>query len=91
MTLRVALSILSLALLAGCVSGGSSDALASREGRAQATQAYVQLGLGYLQQGLTEQAKGPLKKARQGFPRRAFISPCCLATTHAIPFREQHV
>ena len=63
MTLRVALSILSLALLAGCVSGGSTDALASREGRAQAGKAYVQLGLGYLQQGLTEQAKGPLKKA----------------------------
>ena len=63
MTLRVALSILSLALLAGCVSGGSTDALASREGRAQAGKAYVQLGLGYLQQGLTEQAMGPLKKA----------------------------
>lgn len=63
MTLRVALSILSLALLAGCVSGGSTDALASREGRAQAVQAYVQLGSGYLQQGLTEQARGPLKKA----------------------------
>ncbi len=63
MTLRVALSILSLALLAGCVSSGSSDTLATHEGRAQAGQAYVQLGLGYLQQGLTEQAKGPLKKA----------------------------
>ncbi|MEG1339842.1 MAG: type IV pilus biogenesis/stability protein PilW [Pseudomonas sp.] len=63
MTLRVALSILSLALLAGCVSSGSSDTLATREGRAQAGQAYVQLGSGYLQQGLTEQAKGPLKKA----------------------------
>ncbi|MCP3752796.1 type IV pilus biogenesis/stability protein PilW [Pseudomonas sp. SBB6] len=63
MTLRFALSILALALLAGCVSGGSSDALGSREGREQARQAYVQLGLGYLQQGLTEQAKAPLKKA----------------------------
>ncbi|MDF0730272.1 type IV pilus biogenesis/stability protein PilW [Pseudomonas entomophila] len=63
MTLRAALSILSLSLLAGCVSSGTGDPLASRQGRAEAGQAYVQLGLGYLQQGLTEQAKAPLRKA----------------------------
>ena len=63
MSLRAALSILALLLLAGCVSGGASDPLANRQGRAQAGQAYVQLGLGYLQQGLTEQAKVPLGKA----------------------------
>ena len=63
MSLRVALSILALLLLAGCVSGGAGDPLASRQGRADAGRAYVQLGLGYLQQGLTEQAKAPLGKA----------------------------
>jgi type IV pilus assembly protein PilF len=63
MTLRAALSILTLALLAGCVSGGASDPLATRQGREQASRAYVQLGLGYLQQGLTAQAKAPLAKA----------------------------
>ncbi|VVP89352.1 hypothetical protein PS910_02725 [Pseudomonas fluorescens] len=63
MTPRAALSILSLSLLAGCVSSGGSDPLASRQGRAAAGQAYVQLGVGYLQQGLTEQAKAPLLRA----------------------------
>ncbi|WP_176515341.1 type IV pilus biogenesis/stability protein PilW [Pseudomonas faucium] len=63
MSLRAALSIPALMLLAGCVSGGASDPLASRQGRAEAGRAYVQLGLGYLQQGLTEQAKAPLGKA----------------------------
>ena len=63
MTLRAALSILSLSLLAGCVSGGAGDPLASRQGREEAGRAYVQLGLGYLQQGLTGQAKAPLVRA----------------------------
>ena len=63
MSLRAALSILALSLLAGCVSGGASDPLANRQGRAEAGRAYTQLGLGYLQQGLTEQAKAPLAKA----------------------------
>ncbi|MCG8295839.1 MULTISPECIES: type IV pilus biogenesis/stability protein PilW [Pseudomonas] len=63
MTLRAALSILTLSLLVGCVSGGAGDPLANRQGREEAGRAYVQLGLGYLQQGLTEQAKAPLGKA----------------------------
>lgn len=63
MSLRAALSILALSLLAGCVSGGASDPLANRQGRAEAGRAYTQLGLGYLQQGLTQQAKVPLGKA----------------------------
>ncbi|MHC6227246.1 type IV pilus biogenesis/stability protein PilW [Pseudomonas sp. X10] len=63
MTLRAALSILSLSLLAGCVSSGGTDPLASRQGREEAGRAYVQLGLGYLQQGLTERAKAPLGRA----------------------------
>jgi len=63
MSLRAALSILALSLLAGCVSGGASDPLANRQGRTEAGRAYTQLGLGYLQQGLTGQAKAPLGKA----------------------------
>jgi len=63
MNLRAALSILALLLLAGCVSGGASDPLANRQGRTEAGRAYTQLGLGYLQQGLTGQAKAPLGKA----------------------------
>lgn len=63
MSLRAALSILALSLLAGCVSGGASDPLANRQGRLEACRAYTQLGLGYLQQGLTQQAKAPLGKA----------------------------
>jgi len=63
MSLRTALSILALLLLAGCVSGGAGDPLANRQGREEAGRAYTQLGLGYLQQGLTEQAKAPLAKA----------------------------
>ncbi|AUY35822.1 type IV pilus biogenesis/stability protein PilW [Pseudomonas soli] len=63
MSLRTALSILTLSLLAGCVSGGAGDPLGNRQGREAARQAYVQLGLGYLQQGLTERAKVPLAKA----------------------------
>ncbi|HDS1683449.1 TPA: type IV pilus biogenesis/stability protein PilW [Pseudomonas putida] len=63
MSLRAALSILALSLLAGCVSGGASDPLANRQGRTEAGRAYTQLGLGYLQQGLTQHAKVPLGKA----------------------------
>ncbi|WP_449434781.1 type IV pilus biogenesis/stability protein PilW [Pseudomonas putida] len=65
MSLRAALSMLTLLLLAGCVSGGANDPLGNRKGREDAGRAYVQLGLGYLQQGLTEQAKAPLGQALQ--------------------------
>ena len=71
MTLRAALSILSLLLLAGCVSGGSGHPLSSEQGRAEAGRAYVQLGLGYLQQGMSEQAKVPLARALELEPRDA--------------------
>ena len=63
MILRAALSVLLVGLLAGCISSGDSHPLSSDKGRAEARQAYVQLGLGYLQQGMTEQAKIPLSKA----------------------------
>jgi type IV pilus assembly protein PilF len=63
MTLRVALLLLSVNLLAGCVSTGNVDPMSTGKGRDEARQAYVQLGMGYLQQGLVERAKIPLKKA----------------------------
>lgn len=64
MTLRAALPLVLLTtLLCGCVSSGGFGSLADGKGREEARRAYVQLGLGYLQQGLTERAKVPLKRA----------------------------
>ena len=63
MILRAALPVVLLSFLAGCVSSGDSSPMAGDKGRNEARQAYVQLGLGYLQQGMTEQAKIPLRKA----------------------------
>ena len=63
MILRAALSVALVGLLAGCVSSGGSNPLSNDKGREEAREAYVQLGLGYLQQGMTEQAKIPLGKA----------------------------
>ncbi|WP_248797100.1 type IV pilus biogenesis/stability protein PilW [Pseudomonas sp. MWU13-2105] len=63
MTLRAALLVVFVGLLAGCVSTGNVDPLSTSKGRDEARAAYVQLGIGYLQQGQTEQAKVPLKKA----------------------------
>ena len=56
--------VLSALLLGGCVSsGGIPNPLKTSEGREQAAQAYVQLGVGYLQSGETEKAKKPLRQA----------------------------
>ncbi|WP_422911458.1 type IV pilus biogenesis/stability protein PilW [Pseudomonas sp. MAC6] len=63
MTLRPALLLLAASLLAGCVSTGNVDPMKTDKGREEARDAYVQLGIGYLQQGETERAKVPLKKA----------------------------
>nr|WP_314481224.1 type IV pilus biogenesis/stability protein PilW [uncultured Pseudomonas sp.] len=63
MNLRAALPILALSLLAGCASSKSGDAQFAGKERAQVGRAYVQLGLGYLQQGMLGQAKAPLVKA----------------------------
>ena len=63
MILRAALPVVLVGFLAGCVSSGDSSSMAGDKGRSEARQAYVQLGLGYLQQGMTEQAKVPLRKA----------------------------
>ncbi|MGE6791468.1 type IV pilus assembly protein PilF [Pseudomonas guineae] len=63
MTLRPALLLLVASLLAGCVTTGTVDPMKTGKGRDEARDAYVQLGIGYLQQGQTERAKVPLKKA----------------------------
>jgi type IV pilus assembly protein PilF len=63
MALRVALLVLVVGLSAGCVMSGDSSPLNTSKGRSEAREAYVQLGLGYLQQGMAERAKAPLKKA----------------------------
>ncbi len=63
MPLRLALLLLFTGLATGCVSSGHDSPLQTGKGRDEARVAYVQLGLGYLQQGMSEQAKVPLKKA----------------------------
>jgi len=61
MSLRVALLVLFASLSAGCVSSGDFSPMKTSKGPDEARAAYVQLGLGYLQQGMTERAKAPLK------------------------------
>ncbi len=63
MSLRVALLLLLASLSAGCVSSGDFNPMQTSKGRDEARVAYVQLGMGYLRQGMTEQAKVPLRKA----------------------------
>ncbi|SER29018.1 type IV pilus assembly protein PilF [Azotobacter beijerinckii] len=63
MTLRAALLLLSATLLAGCVSSKAVDPMKTEQGRKEARDAYIQLGLGYLKQGQTDRAKAPLSKA----------------------------
>lgn len=60
---RFALCLLFTVSLAGCVSTGDVDRMTTAEGRDEARDAYIQLGIGYLQQGTPERAKAPLKKA----------------------------
>ncbi|SEN47661.1 type IV pilus assembly protein PilF [Pseudomonas sp. ok272] len=63
MSLRVALLVLLASLSAGCVTSGDPDPVKTSKGRDEARAAYVQLGMGYLQKGMAEQAKVPLGKA----------------------------
>lgn len=56
----VAIGILTL-LLSGCVT--TSDQPRRQANPTEARDAYIQLGLGYLQKGETERAKGPLQEA----------------------------
>ncbi|MHA6494221.1 type IV pilus biogenesis/stability protein PilW [Pseudomonas borbori] len=72
MTLRPALFLLIVvSLLAGCVSTGDVDPMKTDKGRDEAHDAYVQLGIGYVQQGATARAKVPLKKALELDPSSA--------------------
>jgi type IV pilus assembly protein PilF len=71
MTLRTALLLLFTGLLFGCVSTGHVDPMKTDKGRDEARDAYIQLGIGYLNQGNTEQAKVPLKKALEIDPSNA--------------------
>ncbi|MGY4534203.1 type IV pilus assembly protein PilF [Pseudomonas sp. TE3786] len=71
MTLRAALLLLFTGLLFGCVSTGHVDPMKTDKGRDEARDAYIQLGIGYLNQGNTEQAKVPLKKALELDPSNA--------------------
>ena len=63
MTLRATLLLLLFTVLTGCVSTGDVNPMRTDQGRDAARDAYIQLGIGYLQQGNTGRAKGPLKKA----------------------------
>jgi type IV pilus assembly protein PilF len=59
MTLRPALFLLLASLLAGCVSTGNVDPMRTGKGRDDARDAYIQLGIGYLQQGAGGRAQVP--------------------------------
>lgn len=71
MILRFALLLLVASLGAGCVLSGDANPMSTSKGRDEAREAYVQLGLGYLQQGMSERAKVPLKKALELAPADA--------------------
>ena len=71
MIIRAGLFLFYSAMLSACVSSGNNSPLHSEEGRNQARDAYIQLGLGYVQQGVPEQAKAPLKKALEIDPKSA--------------------
>ncbi|HCH7657598.1 TPA: type 4a pilus biogenesis protein PilF [Pseudomonas aeruginosa] len=71
MTVRAALVFLLAVGLTGCVTSGDQNHLKTDKGRDEARDAYIQLGLGYLQRGNTEQAKVPLRKALEIDPSSA--------------------
>lgn len=72
MIVRAALLLALAGLMTGCVTtGGITDPMKTAEGRAQARDAYIQLGIGLLGQGDTEKAKNPLKSALELDPSSA--------------------
>ena len=71
MNVRTGLLLIFCVVLSACVSNGNKPLLRTEQGRNQARDAYVQLGIGYLQQGSTEQAKMPLKNALDLDPNSA--------------------
>lgn len=71
MIVRAGLLLILCSVLSACVSSGNTPALRTEDGRSQARDAYIQLAIGYLQEGLTEQAKMPLQKALEIDPNSA--------------------
>lgn len=71
MIARATLSLFLAGLLAGCVTTGSIDPMKSSKGRDEARDAFIQLGIGYLQQGDSERAKVPLRQALEIDPSNA--------------------
>ncbi|HKM38447.1 MAG TPA: type IV pilus biogenesis/stability protein PilW [Thiopseudomonas sp.] len=71
MIVRAVLLLAFYGLLSACVSSGGTSQLRTSDGRNQARDAYIQLGIGYLQQGINEQAKAPLQKALDIDPNSA--------------------
>jgi len=69
--LRVLMQGLLVVLLGACVREGGQSPLSTREGRETASNSYVQLGLGYLQEGETARAKVSLIKALKLTPRNS--------------------
>ncbi|VXC99529.1 Pilus assembly protein PilW [Pseudomonas sp. 8Z] len=63
MLLRSSLVLLLVSLLSACVTTGDVSPLKTEKGRKEAVDAYVQLGIAYIQQGDTQSAKVPLKSA----------------------------
>ncbi|MBB3101896.1 type IV pilus biogenesis/stability protein PilW [Azomonas macrocytogenes] len=70
MSLRWVLPLI-LCLFAGCVSSGGGDPTTTERGRNDARDAYIQLGSGYLHEGMTARAKVPLRKALELDPKSA--------------------
>lgn len=71
MILRPILLLLVASLLAGCVTSGDVNPMRTAKGREEARDAYVQLGIAYIQQGDTQRAKVPLKSALDLDPSNA--------------------
>lgn len=59
--LRTGIIITLFSLLMGCVTSGEVQPMRTEEGRQQARQAYIDLAVGYLREGMTGQAKMPLQ------------------------------
>ena len=70
MAVRKALALVAV-MLSGCVTTGDIDPMRTPEGRERARDAFIELGIGYLERGSTEQAKGPLKQALEIDPKSA--------------------
>lgn len=70
MAVRSALALV-VVMLTGCVTTGDVDPLKTTEGRDKARDAFIELGIGYLERGATERAKAPLQQALTLDPKSA--------------------